>query len=986
MGVLIILDGGLSHLSSKSILLSKPLFGEYLIEIFEHSYSKYIDEILIVSNSNAFDLSTANLKTPLQIIRPISNHQSDAIVNLQYAITFLSSHDKKSQVYVSYSDIIIKSSLLDLVDNEAVNVFVDSSLPTFRHRNYCELMKQDGIEFEFIGMLSMTLETAQSLLKSVQRGSFVEQIKLFALKNGHRLQVLDIPDQWVHIENFSAVPGIMFGSKAQNLNWVSTQTDLRVPFFRTLKRCDMSTRTIKDTCEYFRSFNRSMALIVRSSHHKEDGLNSSNAGKFLSIGNLPLSEEEIESAVLKVFESYQDFDPNSEVMIQEQVSNIKLIGVLTSRTVKTMKPYFVIEYALDSQIDAITAGLDVDRKSLFIRRESGLSSLQLEIGFDVTELIKSTRELEEVFGFPALDIEFAIDSNDLIHILQVRPLVCDFPVFKKIEEAEQKTDLQIPLSMNELDLDLVNVDGKSLLSIMSDWNPAEILGRNPSALATSIYKLLVTDSTWSTQRFENGYCDLRGIPLMHTILGQNYIDVLASLKSFIPASISEEVQLKLLKLAYSQLRSDPTLHDRIEFQFFPTSSTLLRKKWSEVLSPYLSEAEISNLLVQVNRVTRINILRNLDSDPEPKINLYNPNQISSFSDYLKRYVQPLVLEFAHAARSAFVSKIFLNELIEMGVLTRERVNDFYASISTVTSDFLHDAWNVKSGAEDFAVFVEKYQHLRPSTYDLRSKSYGENFENYLRPIVESAVETENKLYTWTSTEIASIEKAIRDSELELEPGQLIYFLGNAIRQRERYKFEFTKGIDSVFRFIKDKSADWNFADHLPTMTITQLDEIFQSKSERRDFVFPSGLPPAENSSNIFEDDYLLPEVLFEDSSLSIFLAQNKTPYFPVQTVALGSALKLSENSALSAVDFEGKIICIESADPGYDFIFGLKVAGLVTAFGGPNSHMSVRCAELNLPSAIGLGSLAFNTIESGDQLLLDCVNLRFQNLSKRDEF
>ena len=48
---------------------------------------------------------------------------------------------------------------------------------------------------------------------------------------------------------------------------------------------------------------------------------------------------------------------------------------------------------------------------------------------------------------------------------------------------------------------------------------------------------------------------------------------------------------------------------------------------------------------------------------------------------------------------------------------------------------------------------------------------------------------------------------------------------------------------------------------------------------------------------------------------------------------------------------------IENADPGYDFIFSHGIKGLITKYGGPNSHMSIRCEELNITAAIGVGDL-----------------------------
>ena len=54
-----------------------------------------------------------------------------------------------------------------------------------------------------------------------------------------------------------------------------------------------------------------------------------------------------------------------------------------------------------------------------------------------------------------------------------------------------------------------------------------------------------------------------------------------------------------------------------------------------------------------------------------------------------------------------------------------------------------------------------------------------------------------------------------------------------------------------------------------------------------------------------------------------------------------------------ATDLNDKIVLIEGADPGYDWIFTTRFVGLITKFGGANSHMAIRCAEMQIPAAIG---------------------------------
>ena len=78
---------------------------------------------------------------------------------------------------------------------------------------------------------------------------------------------------------------------------------------------------------------------------------------------------------------------------------------------------------------------------------------------------------------------------------------------------------------------------------------------------------------------------------------------------------------------------------------------------------------------------------------------------------------------------------------------------------------------------------------------------------------------------------------------------------------------------------------------------------------------------------------------------------------------------LEESDAL-----EGKIVCIRGADPGYDWIFRENISGLITCWGGANSHMAIRSGELGLPAVIGVGELDYNRWSAAHKLRLDCSN------------
>jgi hypothetical protein len=72
------------------------------------------------------------------------------------------------------------------------------------------------------------------------------------------------------------------------------------------------------------------------------------------------------------------------------------------------------------------------------------------------------------------------------------------------------------------------------------------------------------------------------------------------------------------------------------------------------------------------------------------------------------------------------------------------------------------------------------------------------------------------------------------------------------------------------------------------------------------------------------------------------------------------------------VDVAGRVVLIPSADPGYDWLLARGIAGLITMFGGANSHMAVGAAECSLPGAIGVGETRYEQLALASVVRLDC--------------
>ena len=119
----------------------------------------------------------------------------------------------------------------------------------------------------------------------------------------------------------------------------------------------------------------------------------------------------------------------------------------------------------------------------------------------------------------------------------------------------------------------------------------------------------------------------------------------------------------------------------------------------------------------------------------------------------------------------------------------------------------------------------------------------------------------------------------------------------------------------------------------------------------------------------------LPEIIVEKENAYIGASVVSIPNF-VTDKNITSKILFLKNKISTKLD--NKIILLENADPGFDFIFSFKINGLITKYGGANSHMTIRCNELNIPAAIGCGDAIFEKIKSADKINLNCKNLLIQ--------
>ena len=113
----------------------------------------------------------------------------------------------------------------------------------------------------------------------------------------------------------------------------------------------------------------------------------------------------------------------------------------------------------------------------------------------------------------------------------------------------------------------------------------------------------------------------------------------------------------------------------------------------------------------------------------------------------------------------------------------------------------------------------------------------------------------------------------------------------------------------------------------------------------------------------------LPAMITSRKDFEIIQYFDAKPNFITNKSIISDLVKIKEDTNNS---LENKIILIENADPGFDWIFSKNPSGLITKYGGVASHMAIRCAELGLPGAIGCGDIIYNQLSKASKIILNC--------------
>lgn len=710
-------------------------------------------------------------------------------------------------------------------------------------------------------------------------------------------------------------------------------------------------------------------LAVRSSTCKEDNHLASHAGQYESVVGIEPTRKQIRNGLRRVVDSYEGVTAGDQILIQPLVDDVVISGVVLTRDLDRGSPYYVINYDdFSGRTDTVTGGSQSKEIRVHHDRPQKLRSPRF------AKLIAAVREIEQITGSDTLDIEFCIKANDSVFILQVRrlaaaqkwPDVDDDAIRAALTEVEA-------LVANGLEADPALAGTTTQFSEMADWNPAEMIGSTPRPLSLSLYRHLITDSIWVRARREMLYRYMPDSPLMVALYGRPYIDVRLSLNSFLPRDLEDDLANRLVDYQLCRLAQNRELHDKIEFEIAVTCLDFdFPARARELRGAGFSSGDIKNLESGLRAIT-VDALNNFPSGLKDLVaktqtllkhdsSLEGQKPLQRVSNRLNACMECGTLPFSILARHAFIATSLLRSLVNSSALSATEFECFVQNIHTITVDFVADMHAASHGQIAMDEFMGCYGHLRPGTYDIRSRRYDERPDLFAGH--DFVPPREEEPFELSETSRTAIQKALPALDPTISVEHLLGYIAASIAARENAKFAFTRPLSDSLTDLTEWGANYDLSrEDLSYLTIEEI--LHEPTKETLLAAIKEG-----RSRYAVTRSIALPHLIVDSHDVDVVRFPLGKPNF-ITSQHLVAPISVLDRVANMNID--GRIVLIEQADPGFDWIFSRPIKGLVTKHGGANSHMAIRCAEFGLPAAIGCGARLYESLAQNLTVELDCA-------------
>lgn len=772
-------------------------------------------------------------------------------------------------------------------------------------------------------------------------------------------------------------------TKAETLNFLNQNfkeykiKNILIPEFIFFSKSEFRNNKKKIILDIKKKF-RKKKIIIRSSSLSEDNKNLSNAGKYLSISNLRSDSKFVESSIIKVIKKFNSF--KDQILVQEFIEKTEMSGVIFTREPNYNSPYYIINYDTSGKTNIITSGKNNNSiQTICIFRN------KIDFNIEFRDFLKNIKSLEKIMGTDRIDIEFAKKNNKWI-LFQCRPLPGHF-VKKNIDIQINKSLVNIEKKINKLKKKNPTIQGDTTyFSNMADWNPAEMIGVKPKTLAMSLYSELITDSVWSVQRKNYEYKDVSPNVLMVNLAGSPFIDLRTDFNSFLPNGLNLSLEKKIINNYLQKLKQKTYLHDKIEFELIPTCYDLnmlninsnflnkrnkkkyfskIKKTTNYIISP--KNSLLDNEILQINKLEK----------RIKEINKFKISEIQKIFFLINDCKKLGTLPFSGIARIAFICTKILRSLLDKRLIDQKFIEKIYLTIPTITKKMNKDYLKAVKSKNFKKKFLSDYGHLRPLTYSIASRNYKEGFRHYFSNKNIETVRILKKDLKLDKKLNYKISNIFKKEKLEINFEEFIRLLQKSIEYRELSKFIFSKSINSIFEnLIKFSKKLGIKREDLEFVSIKKiLDSYSVLETEKLALTLKREIKENKKSYEILRQ-IKFPDFITSANDVYYHKIRTSRGNFITNKKISANSIYLSEMNKIKKLN--KKIVVIENADPGFDFIFSYQIKGLITKYGGANSHMAIRCLELNIPAIIGIGPNSFDKICDSNFIEFDCEQKTFK--------
>jgi glutamine kinase len=800
------------------------------------------------------------------------------------------------------------------------------------------------------------------------------------------------------------IDGITYFKKKGTHHLISTKANTLKFLQPLLKKSHIEKTFIFRTADWKRGYRDVVeqikhefdnTIVVRSSTINEDSHKSSMAGFFDSVLDVPAGDgRAIKKAVECVLKSYtskgygNDLD---QVLVQNQTVDVAVSGVVFTENIDGQSHYYLVNYDDKSgRTDTVTSGRCNRHVEIF---KYGNTDRYRQ---PWCSLVDAVREIECLIPDVALDIEFALDSEGSVIIYQVRPLTI-MDTEKNLDENSVKRSSNYLAQQRRRFARLEEKQSghakRQSFSDMAFWNPAEIIGERHSRLAYSLYRNLITSSAWNTGIVPLGYTELGNKELMTEFAGKAYIDLGKALNALLPQQVGDQLRGRLINGCLDLVHENNDLHDKIEFEVLDSSFVFDaddRVGHYQALGIGKNDySRFANILVDLTNRMAIDYTRYIDGDFAALEHMHSRRQEilrdskSAGRDARELMAYGLALfkdcrrlgtaAFARQARMAFVGNALLTSMCRSGCLTDKAYTDYLASLTTVAKEFSHDFQACLKGDMSKRAFNNRYGHLRPNTYDITSPRYDRSPALFRSetpaattdvPKGRGAIKINKKLAM----------QLMSTHGVEMEFDELMMFIKTTIETRERHKFEFTRNISDGLELLAAAGKKLGMERAaMADLSIGQIGRACKLSSDKAASKMLKENIEKSYDSKQHTVDIVLPSVIDSAQDFYIVSQVSSRPNFVTRESVSAGLVSITQGRICDSGVLSGKVVLIQNADPGYDWIFTKGITGLITCYGGVASHMAIRCAEFGLPAAIGCGESIYKELLDAPGVHIDCA-------------